>query len=213
MMKRKNKHYLFCLLMAFVPGMFFSSVAHADFHDLSTIANSSYVGFDVGLKHTGVKHGHCRDTHKSSHKMGKYNFATEIAPNLDVEIYHERNIGSSKKLSKGGHGTTKFSNAGIGLIYKLDVSGVNNMKPFVGVGLKNVRVKMDHNQVVDAYLTSSKVLWKLNGGVEFMLNDNVGTRATASFENSSRLKPSANGNTAKLKNSFGVHTGFFARIC
>ena len=161
---------------------------------------------------TGVKSSAGDGVFKSTHRMGRYVLATQITPNIGAELYIERNIGSGKKPSTNGTSDVRFSNAGLAMTYKYDIPNCDNIKPFVSLGLKNVKVKLDHNKIVDLYLTKSKILWKVNGGLEFMFNDHVGTRVLAGFENSSRIKPAGNGHTARLRNSFGVSTMLIAKV-
>ncbi len=214
-MKNNVKFYKKLMVVAaFAPAVLFSSYSHGvNLPSFSDLASNAYFGTEFGMKHVGVKSGAHSDLYGSTHKMGRYIMATQLTPNIDAEVYIERNIGHTKKSNGGGHSSVRFSNAGLGLIYKFNLSGMDTVKPFVGIGLKNVRVKIDHNRVVDLYLTKSKVLWKLNGGLELMFNEHVGTRFTTSFENSSRLKPSSHGHRVRLKDSFGTGVTLLAKLC
>jgi hypothetical protein len=209
-MNKNNRFTTTIMLLAvFVPGIFFSSVANSV---SVTMPDNMHVGFDLGLKHTGVKSSAGHGLFRSTHKMGRYILATQITPTIGAELYIERSIGEGRRPSIRGASNVRFSNAGLAVTYKYNIPNCDNIKPFVSLGLKNVKVKLEHNKIVDLYLTKSKILWKVNGGLEFMFNDHVGTRMLTTFENSSRIKPSGNGHTARLGNSFGVSAMLIAKV-
>ncbi len=199
-MKKEFKKFAFLAIL--IPGVF-----------LALNANSSvFAGADVGLKNTGFKTGFGSGVFKNTHKMGRVFVGTDILPNLDVEVYVEKTLGSSKKDVNDNTNKVNFINVGTGLLYKFDIDSCSNFKPVVGVGVKQIRVKLNDN-TKDAVVSvnKSKLTYKLTTGAEYMFNDYLGSRALVSFENTARLKHTADDMTFKLRNSVGGSIGMFVR--
>jgi hypothetical protein len=194
-------------------GMAIFSPAHAVFNP--------YFGADVGLKNTGFRTGYGSHIFKSVHKIGRAFAGIEIVPSLDVEFSVEKSLVTSKKDLSATHSSrTKFFAVGTDLIHKYTFPSCQNVKLLTGVGVKNLRVKLNGDTSSDAdtpfngsfSLDKNKLILKGIVGLEYMFNNYIGTRTLLTVENTSRIKPTSGQSAAKLRNSAAVSVGVVAKL-
>jgi hypothetical protein len=194
-------------------GMAIFSPAHAVFNP--------YLGVDVGLKNTGFRSGYGDNIFKSAHKIGRAFAGIEVVPSLDVEFSVEKSLGAAKKNLSATHSSrVQFFGIGTDLIHKYTFPTCQNVKLLTGIGVKQLRVKLNGSSTVggaplfDGKFTLDKSRLILRGivGVEYMFNKYVGTRTLLLVENTSRIKPANGQLSTKLKDSAAISVGVVAKL-
>lgn len=199
-------------------GMAIFSPAHAVFNP--------YFGVDVGLKNTGFRAGHGDNVFKSAHKIGRAFAGIEIVPSLDIEFSIEKSLGAAKKQLSATHSSrAQFFGVGTDLIHKYTFPDCQNVKLLTGIGVKQLRVKLSGNEIRQIIaadikktfddrfeLDKSRLILRGIVGVEYMFNKYVGTRTLLTVENTSRIKPSHDKLSAKLKDSAAISVGVVAKL-
>jgi hypothetical protein len=123
-------------------------------------------------------------------------------------------------LSATHSSRVQFFGIGTDLIHKYTFPTCQNVKLLTGIGVKQLRVKLNGSSTVggaplfDGKFTLDKSRLILRGivGVEYMFNKYVGTRTLLLVENTSRIKPANGQLSTKLKDSAAISVGVVAKL-
>lgn len=119
---------------------------------------------------------------------------------------------------------SKFSGYHVNLVGNYPVNKQENCSIIGGIGLKRASVRLERNItsiaggpfVSNVSLSQTKTIIRLSGGVQYFFNEHFGARAYATWEESSKLKPTGvttqgSNVEARLNNSFGYYVGIIVK--